>query len=114
MDIGETLYVTTREAFRAWLDENHASKSEIWLVNYKKATGKPTLPYLDAVEEAICFGWIDGFERRMDAERFATRFTPRRRKSNWTETNRERARRMIAAGKMTEAGYASLPPEVAG
>ncbi|MBA3355771.1 MAG: hypothetical protein H0U18_07500 [Pyrinomonadaceae bacterium] len=65
---------------------------------------------MDAVEEAICFGWIEsiGF-KSMDAERYATRFSPRRPKSNWTETNKERARRMIAEGKMTEAGRGSLP-----
>jgi uncharacterized protein YdeI (YjbR/CyaY-like superfamily) len=114
MEIGETLYVTTREDFRAWLEANHGKKREIWLVNYKKATGKPSLPYAEAVEEAICFGWIDGFEKSMDAERYATRFSPRRPKSNWTEGNRERARRMIAEGRMTEAGYAALPPDVTG
>lgn len=112
MEIGETLYATTRADFRTWLEANHRGKSEIWLINYKKATGKPTIPYVEAVEEAICFGWIDGFEKSMDAERYATRFTPRRPKSNWTETNKERARRMIAGGKMTAAGYASLPEDV--
>jgi uncharacterized protein YdeI (YjbR/CyaY-like superfamily) len=112
MDIGETLYVTTREAFRAWLDANHHSKTEIWLIQHKKATRKPSIPYVEAVEEAICFGWIDGFEKGMDAERYATRFTPRRAKSNWTETNKQRAREMIAEGKMTAAGRATLPPGV--
>jgi len=111
MEIGETLYVTTREDYRKWLLKNHRSKKEIWLIQYKKATKKPSIPYVEAVEEAICFGWIDGLEKSMDAERYATRFTPRRPKSNWTETNRERARRMIAAGKMSEAGRAALPPD---
>jgi len=111
MEIGETLYVTTREQFRAWLEKHHASKKEIWLINYKKATGRPSIPYVDAVEEAICFGWIDGLEKSMDAERYALRFSPRRPKSNWTETNKERARRMIAEGKMEKAGLAALPPE---
>ena len=111
MDIGETLYVTTREKFRDWLKKNHKIKAEIWLVQYKKATRKPTIPYVEAVEEAICFGWIDGFEKSMDAERYATRFTPRRPKSNWTDTNRERARRLIAQRKMTAAGRAALPPD---
>lgn len=112
MDIGETLYVTTREGFRAWLDANQYSKREIWLIQYKKATKKPSIAYVQAVEEAICFGWIDGFEKSMDAERYATRFTPRRPKSNWTETNRARATKMIAEGKMTGAGRATLPPGV--
>jgi uncharacterized protein YdeI (YjbR/CyaY-like superfamily) len=111
MDIGETLYVTTREDYRRWLAKYHQTKKEIWLIQYKKATKKPSIDYVQAVEEAICFGWIDGFEKSMDAERYATRFTPRRPKSNWTETNRERARQMIAAGKMTQAGRAALPSD---
>lgn len=112
MEIGETLYVTNPEDFRKWLKENHKSKQEIWLIQYKKATKKPSVNYVDAVEEALCFGWIDGTQKSMDAERYALRFSPRRPKSNWTETNKERARRLIADGKMTEAGFASLPADV--
>jgi uncharacterized protein YdeI (YjbR/CyaY-like superfamily) len=112
MEIGETLYVTEREEFRLWLEQNHAVKRDIWLVQYKRVTGKPSLPYVEAVEEAICFGWIDGFEKSMDSERYALRFTPRRPRSNWTETNKQRARIMIAAGRMTPAGRAVLPPDV--
>jgi uncharacterized protein YdeI (YjbR/CyaY-like superfamily) len=112
MEIGETLYVRTRDEFRAWLQENHQSKREIWLVQYKKAAKKPSLNYVEAVEEAICYGWIDSTEKSIDAERYATRFSPRRPKSNWTETNKERARRMIAEGRMTEAGLAALPADV--
>lgn len=111
MDIGETIYVTTGAEFRKWLAKNHGVKREIWLVQYKKATHKPSIDYVSAVETAICFGWIDGFEKGMDSERYATRFTPRRSGSNWTETNRERARKMIAAGKMTKAGRAALPED---
>ena len=111
MEIGETIYVTTRDDFRKWLIPNHKIKKEIWLIQYKKATKKPSLPYIEAVEEAICFGWIDGFEKGMDAERYATRFSPRRPKSKWTETNKERARKLIAEGKMTETGFANLPPD---
>ena len=114
MEITETVYARTREEFRAWLQANHESRSEIWLINFKKATGKPSIPYVEAVEEAICFGWIDGLEKSIDAERYATRFTPRRARSSWTATTKERARSMIAAGKMTEAGYATLPPDVTG
>jgi uncharacterized protein YdeI (YjbR/CyaY-like superfamily) len=112
MEIGETLYVTTAAEFRKWLKVHYRAKTEIWLVQYKKATKKPSIRYVDAVEEAICFGWIDGFEKGMDAERYATRFTPRRPKSNWTETNKERARRLIAEGRMTAAGLASLPEDI--
>ena len=112
MEIGETIYVTTGDEFRKWLLKNHQTKKEIWLIQYKKATKKPSINYVDAVEEALCFGWIDGLEKSMDAERYALRFSPRRLKSNWTETNKERARRMIAEGRMTEAGRATLPPDV--
>jgi uncharacterized protein YdeI (YjbR/CyaY-like superfamily) len=112
MEIGETLYVTDRDDFRKWLIRNHQTKKEIWLVQYKKATKKPSINYVEAVEEAICFGWIDGFEKSMDAERYATRFSPRRAKSNWTNTNKDRARRMIAEGRMTPAGRATLPVDV--
>ena len=112
MEIGETLYVTNRDDFRKWLIQNHKTKKEIWLVQYKKSTRKPSINYVEAVEEAICFGWIDGFEKSMDAERYATRFSPRRPNSNWTNTNKDRARRMIVEGRMTPAGRAILPPDV--
>ncbi len=112
MEIGETLYVTNRDEFRKWLIKNHQTKKEIWLVKYKKTTRKPSIDYVEAVEEAICFGWIDGFEKGMDAERYAIRFSPRRPKSNWTNTNKDRARRMIAEGRMSPAGRATLPVDV--
>jgi len=112
MQIGETLYVTTRDDFRKWLIENHQSKKEIWLIRYKKATKKPSIDYVEAVEEAICFGWIDNLEKGMDAERYALRFSPRKPKSNWTNTNKDRARKMIAKGRMSPAGKATLPPDV--
>ncbi len=112
MDIGETLYVTTREDFRKWLEENHKAKSEIWLIQYKKATKKPSVNFHDAVEEAMCFGWTEsiGF-KGLDAERYVTRYTPRKPGSKWSEKNKERARKLIAEGKMTEAGMVTLPPD---
>jgi uncharacterized protein YdeI (YjbR/CyaY-like superfamily) len=109
MNITETLHVTDREAWRRWLAEHHAAKKEIWLVSPSPSSGKPRLPYLHAVEEALCFGWIDGIAKKLDADHTAQRFTPRRPKSHWTELNKERARRLIAQGKMTEAGFATLP-----
>jgi uncharacterized protein YdeI (YjbR/CyaY-like superfamily) len=112
MEIGETIYVTTSDEFRKWLIKNHKTKKEIWLIQYKKATKKPSINYVEAVEEALCFGWIDGLEKSMDAERYALRFSPRRQKSNWTNTNKERARKMIAEHRMTPAGRATLPPDV--
>ena len=112
MQIGETLYVTHRDDFRRWLIENHQTKKEVWLIQYKKATNRPSINYVEAVEEALCFGWIDNTQKSMDTERYATRFSPRRPKSNWTETNKERARKMIVEGKMTESGRATLPSDV--
>lgn len=107
--ITETLEVNDRAGWRQWLSENHAEAKEIWLVYYTKSSGKPSIAYLHAVEEALCFGWIDGIAKKLDAERQVQRFTPRRPKSHWTELNKERARRLIAAGLMTEAGHAKLP-----
>ncbi len=108
MEIHPTLYVPDRTAWRTWLAEHHATMPAIWLLSYKPAI-KPGVPYLAAVEEALCFGWIDGIAKRMDAERIAQRFTPRRPKSHWTELNKERARRLLAADLMTDAGRAVLP-----
>jgi uncharacterized protein YdeI (YjbR/CyaY-like superfamily) len=107
--ITEILHVTERAAWRAWLAEHHRSKDEIWLKSYRPATGGVRIPYIAAVEEAICFGWIDGIAKSIDETFSAQRFTPRRPGSNWTELNKERARRLIAAGLMTEAGLATLP-----
>ena len=112
MDIGETLYVTTTAEFRRWLKANHKARTEIWLVQYKKATRKPSITLDQALDEAVCFGWIDSYMKGIDAEKYATRFSPRRPRSNWTQTNRDRARRLIAEGKMTQAGLAALPEDL--
>lgn len=106
MDVTETLHAPDRQTWRAWLTEHHHQKTELWLVSDRT---RPSVPYLDAVEEALCFGWIDGIAKRLDPERTAQRFTPRRARSHWTELNKERARRLIAEGRMTEAGHAVLP-----
>jgi uncharacterized protein YdeI (YjbR/CyaY-like superfamily) len=78
------------------------------LIYYKKHTGKPIIPYDEAVEEAICFGWIDGIVKRIDDEKYARKFTPRTENSRWSELNKKRAKKMIAAGKMTEAGLQKI------
>jgi uncharacterized protein YdeI (YjbR/CyaY-like superfamily) len=107
------LYLTSRGDWRAWLEENHAAAKEVWLVYYKKHTGKPTIPYDDAVEEALCFGWIDGLVRSIDDERYTQRYTPRRGKSIWSESNRRRVEKMVQAGRMTEAGLAKVEEAMA-
>jgi uncharacterized protein YdeI (YjbR/CyaY-like superfamily) len=113
MEIGETLYVITREEFRRWLENNHRSKKEIWLIQYRKAAKKPSIKFAEAVEEAMCFGWTEsiGF-KGLDAERYVTRYTPRKPTSKWSDKNKERARKLIAGGKMTESGRATLPPDL--
>jgi len=97
-----------REAWRAWLAENHATAESLWLVFHKKHTGKAGLTYDEAVEEALCFGWIDGILKRIDDEKHMNRFCPRRKNSIWSERNKQRVRRMIEAGRMTEAGLVKI------
>jgi uncharacterized protein YdeI (YjbR/CyaY-like superfamily) len=104
----KTLYVTNRKAWREWLEKNHTSEKEVWLIHYKKHTGKPIIPYNDAVEEAICFGWIDSIIKRIDDEKYARKFTPRTKDSEWSELNKKRANEMIALGKMTEVGLQKI------
>lgn len=106
MELGELFYTARREEWRAWLRRHHSTAKEVWLVFYNKASGKPRLPYNDAVEEALCFGWIDSTVKKLDEERFAQRFTPR--KGAWSELNKERARRLIKAKRMAPAGLAAL------
>lgn len=104
MELGKTLYVRDRKAWRAWLSRNHSREREIWLIYYRKSSKKPRIPYNDAVEEALCFGWIDSTAKKVDGERFAQRFTPRKRTSRLSQMNRERIRRLMKEGRMTKAG----------
>jgi uncharacterized protein YdeI (YjbR/CyaY-like superfamily) len=108
MEITEKLYVTNRDDWREWLRKNHATKKEIWLIYYKKHTGKPTIPYGDSVEEAICFGWIDSIIKKIDDEKYSRKFTPRKAKSGWSHLNKKRARKMVKERKMTEAGLEKI------
>lgn len=100
----KTLTAKNRQQWRAWLQRHHQKEKEMWLMSYKKHTGKPTIPYLDALKEALCFGWIDTLVKRIDDERYATRFTPRRLESQWSATNVKLYRALERAGLMTEAG----------
>ena len=100
MNLGELLYASNREEWREWLEANHRGKTEIWLVSYRKGTGRPTVAYNDAVEEALCYGWIDSTRKTIDADRYAQRFTPRRAGSVYSQANRERLARLSAEGKL--------------
>jgi len=101
----QMFYARDRAAWRAWLAANHASEpAGVWLVYYKQHTGKPSIDYEASVEEALCYGWIDGLIRRLDDDRYARKFTPRRRDSYWSASNRDRAERLISEGLMSPAG----------
>jgi len=99
-----------RAAWRAWLGAHHAHRRDVWLVFFKKSTGRPTVSYEEAVEEALCFGWIDSVIRRVDEDRYAQRFSPRKDDTCWSAKNIARARKMIGEGLMTEAGLAKFRP----
>ncbi len=104
MKIGKTFYAANRRQWRSWLAKNHRSESEIWLIYFKKSSGKPRIPYNDAVEEALCYGWIDSTLKPKDELSYLQRFSPRRKNSKLSEMNKERVRRLIKAKKMTHFG----------
>jgi uncharacterized protein YdeI (YjbR/CyaY-like superfamily) len=97
-----------RADWEAWLAAHHDTEQEVWLVYFKKATGKPTIAYADAVEVAVRYGWIDGLVRRIDEERYMQRWTPRRPRSKWSKTNRAIAERLIESGEMSPRGLAAV------
>jgi uncharacterized protein YdeI (YjbR/CyaY-like superfamily) len=108
IDKDKLLYVIDRKEWRAWLKKHYKSEKEIWLIFYRKHTGKPRILYNDAVEEALCFGWIDSTVRRVDEERFAQRFSLRKPKSTYSQANQERLRALIKQGKVMKEVRAAL------
>ena len=109
VEITKTFQPNTRANWRQWLQEHHQREDEIWLLYERGATDTKAITYLDIVEEALCFGWIDGIAKRFNDTLSAQRLTPRRARSNWTELNKERMRKLIRAGKMTDAGRKVAP-----
>jgi uncharacterized protein YdeI (YjbR/CyaY-like superfamily) len=103
-----SVHPLTRTEWRAWLEQNHTRKEGVWLVTYKKATGKPRVEYGESVEEALCFGWVDSKGNKLDEERSLLWFAPRKNGSNWSASNKERVERLIAAGLMAPAGLARI------
>ena len=93
-----------QKSFRNWLEKNHAKSNSIWIRFYKKDSGQKTVTRAEALEEALCFGWIDGQLDRFDDQSWVQRFTPRRSKSGWSKINTQHAQRLIEAGKITDAG----------
>jgi uncharacterized protein YdeI (YjbR/CyaY-like superfamily) len=104
----KTLYLKDRKAWRKWLEKNHAKEKDVWLIYYKKHTGKPRIPYDHAVEEALCFGWIDSTVKRVDDEKYIQRYSPRNKGSVWAISNIRRVKKMMKQGKMTKAGIKTL------
>jgi uncharacterized protein YdeI (YjbR/CyaY-like superfamily) len=102
------VHVETREQWRAWLADHHDTERGAWLVSWKRATGRPSLPYEDVIEEAVCFGWVDSTARTLDEERSMLLMTPRKPTSTWARTNKERVERLLAAGLMQPAGIAAV------
>jgi len=107
-DEPEPIYFASPEAFRAWLEEHHETATEVWVGMYKKATGKQGMSWSQAVDEALCFGWIDGIAKRVDEERHRQRFTPRKPTSNWSLVNVEKVAKLRAEGRMRPAGEAAF------
>ena len=103
-DDAEVVQIEDRAGWRDWLDRNHESAQAVWLVTWKKPTGKPRVDYDAAVEEALCFGWVDSKSRSVDDERTSLYFTPRKPKSAWSESNIARVEKLESAGLMQASG----------
>jgi uncharacterized protein YdeI (YjbR/CyaY-like superfamily) len=108
MELTLTFHAPDRETWRAWLEQHHADTKEVWLIYFKPHTKQPSISYEDSVEEALCFGWVDSLIQKIDEDRYARKFTPRRMDSVWSETNKRRVAKVIAEGRMTPAGLAKI------
>ncbi|MFN2235843.1 MAG: YdeI/OmpD-associated family protein [Anaerolineales bacterium] len=100
----KTLELKDRAAWREWLAANHDRENEVWLVYYKKETGIPSIQYTDSLDEALCYGWVDSLIKKIDEQRYARKFTPRKDGSKWSLVNKERVEQLIQQGRMTEHG----------
>jgi uncharacterized protein YdeI (YjbR/CyaY-like superfamily) len=107
-ELNKALLFKNRIEWRSWLEKNHIISKEAWLIHYKKSSSKKNLHYVDAVEEAICFGWIDSKLKKIDEERYILRYSPRKSRSVWSKINKEKAKKMISIGKMMPAGFEKI------
>src|ERR1700730_7880568 len=110
----KTVYPQNGQQWREWLATHHHSDSEVWLVFHKRQTGRPSIAYNDAVDEALCFGWIDSLVKRLDDDRDARKFTPRKPDSRWSTANRKRYAQLEAGGRLTPAGLKRAPTDRSG
>jgi len=108
MKLTKTFTPKNAQDWRKWLEKNHEREQEVWVVYFKSAGGKKGIDYETSVEEALCFGWIDSIIQKIDEEKYARKFNPRRMDSQWSETNKRRVAKVIAEGRMTEAGMAKV------
>jgi uncharacterized protein YdeI (YjbR/CyaY-like superfamily) len=108
MNKENALYFKNRREWRRWLENNHDSAQEIWLLHYKKHSSQTFVSLAESVEEAICFGWIDGMLKSIDEESYMLRYSPRKADSVWSKINKDRAEKLIASGRMTSAGLARI------
>jgi uncharacterized protein YdeI (YjbR/CyaY-like superfamily) len=106
-DPGSPTFFETPEAFRSWLAEHHESEEVLWVGYYKKATGRPSITWPESVDEALCFGWIDGLRKKVDEEAYTVRFTPRKPASHWSRVNIEKVEKLLAEDRMEPAGLAA-------
>lgn len=108
LDESKLLYVTSRDEWRDWLQRHYKVEKDIWLVYYKKHTGKPRIAYNEAVEESLCFGWIDSTVKGIDADKYAQRFSVRKPKSGYSQANKERLRELVKQRKVVDEVLATL------
>jgi len=104
----EEKYFKSAHEWRSWLAENFEKSSGIWLIYYKKATAKPSMNYEESIEEALCYGWIDSIIRKIDNEKFAHKFTPRKNTSKWSESNKSRVKNLIEQKRMASPGLTKV------
>ena len=104
----EALFFRDRVDWRNWLEKNHERENQVWMIHYRKHSSKRGVTLEEAVEEAICFGWIDGKLKKIDDGKYALRYSPRKANSVWSQINRERAERLIESGRMTESGLVKI------
>jgi len=112
MKITKTFTPKNTKDWRTWLEKNHDREGEVWVVYFKSASGKTGIDYETSVEEALCFGWIDSIIQKIDEEKYARKFNPRRMDSQWSESNKRRVAKIIAEGRITEAGMAKVTFDV--
>lgn len=104
----ETFWPRNRQEWREWLEANHEKKLSIWLIYYKKHSNAPTISYTEAVDEALCFGWIDSKSKPLDEKKYMQYFTKRKEKSVWSKVNKEKVTRLIKEGRMTKSGFETI------